>query len=451
MKSHIRRLLREGIINTKSYKLLTERERRVSLNRLSLILEKEIRVGNTLTKKLNSVNTPLAKKLLSFFNSDKIKDTANVKYVDYDRNNEKLLTLGYEDREGKIKERLFKLNKLIKYLGGNLSDVKGYEIEDLISFLKKSNTTTLKVVAGDDILKAYHCKNYDEGETMGSCMRYDKAQKYLEIYKNNPNQIKCLVLFNPENGKVRGRALLFKMDNGITFMDRIYTINKGYNSFFNTYAEENNLETGIPSNSVTLENGGEYDYYPYMDTFLFYTPDTGVLSKDSGELELQDDEGGDITSGRWSKYYGETIPRDQAAYIEHIEDWVWDYEVGLSWDNKFIFKKSNEVIKLDAGEYKGLYALRDDAVEDINDDWIAWDEAHQLDAGEYYDEFALGGDIVKDINGDTILRSESVELTDGQYVGEYSLNSEAWVLDNGNIIHEDDVNDYKDEIKEKYI
>ena len=297
MKRYIKKLLREGIINIKSYKLLTERERRVSLNRLSLILEKEIRVGNTLTKKLNSVNTPLAKKLLSFFNSDKIKDTANVKYVDYDRNNEKLLTLGYEDREGKIKERLFKLNKLIKYLGGNLSDVKGYEIEDLISFLKKSNTTTLKVVAGDDILKAYHCKNYDEGETMGSCMRYDKAQKYLEIYKNNPNQIKCLVLFNPENGKVRGRALLFKMDNGITFMDRIYTINKGYNSFFNTYAEENNLETGTPSNSVTLENGGEYDYYPYMDTFLFYTPDTGVLSNDSGELELQDDEGGGYNIG----------------------------------------------------------------------------------------------------------------------------------------------------------
>jgi hypothetical protein len=451
MKSYIKKLLREGIINTKSYKLLTEKERRLGLNRLSLILEKEIRVGNTLTKKLNSVNTPLAKKLLSFFNSKKIKDTANVKYVDYDRNNEKLLTLGYEDREGKIKERLFNLNKLIKYLGGNLSDVKGYEIEDLISFLKKSNTTTLKVVAGDDILKAYHCENYDEGETMGSCMRYDRAQKFLDIYKNNPNQIKCLVLFNPENGKVRGRALLFKMDNGITFMDRIYTINKGYNSFFNTYAEENNLETGTPSNSVTLENGGEYDYYPYMDTFLFYTPDTGVLSNDSGELELQNDEGGDITSGRWSKYHGETIPTDQAAYIEHIEDWVWDYEVGLSWDNKFIFKKSNEVIKLDAGEYKGLYALRDDAVEDINDDWIAWDEAHQLDAGEYYDEFALGGDIVKDINGDTILRSESVELTDGQYVGEYSLGSEAWVLDNGNIIHEDDVNDYKDEIKEKYI
>ncbi len=451
MKSYIRRLLREGIINTKSYKLLTERERRLGLNRLSLILEKEIRVGDTLTKKLETIASPLSKKILNFLKGNNIKDGANVKYVDYNKDNEKLLTLGYEDREGKIRERLFKLNKLIKYLGGNLSDVKGYEIEDLISFFKKADTSQLKVVEGDTILDVFHCENYDEGKDMGSCMRYDRAQKFLDIYKNNPNQIKCLVLFNPENGKVRGRALLFKMDNGITFMDRIYTTNKEYNSFFNTYAEENNLETGAPSDDVTLENGGKYDYYPYLDTFRFYTPPTGVLSTAGGELELQDIEGGDSLSGRWSEYHGETIPVDQAAYIGHMGDWFWDTDVGLSWDNEFVFKNSNEVIKLDAGEYKGKYALRDDVVEDINDEWIKSDEANKLSAGQYVGEYALRGKTVNDINGDTILRSESVELTDGQYMGEYSLGSEAWVLDNGNIIHEDDVNDYKDEIKEKYI
>jgi hypothetical protein len=451
MKSYIRRLLREGIINIKSYKLLTEKERRVSLNRLSLILEKEIRVGDTLTKKLETIASPLSKKILNFLKGNNIKDGVNVKYVDYNKDNEKLLTLGYEDREGKIRERLFKLNKLIKYLGGNLSDIKGYEIEDLISFFKKADTSQLKVVEGDTILDVFHCENYDEGKDMGSCMRFAKAQKYLEIYKNNPNQIKCLVLFNPENGKVRGRALLFKMDNGITFMDRIYTTNKEYNSFFNTYAEENNLETGVPSDTVTLENGGKYDYYPYLDTFRFYTPPTGVLSTAGGELELQDIEGGDSLSGRWSEYHGETIPRDQAAYIEHMGDWFWDTDVGLSWDNEFVFKNSNEVIKLDAGEYKGKYALRDDVVKDINDEWIKSDEANKLSAGQYVGEYALRGKTVNDINGDTILRSESVELTDGQYMGEYCLDSEAWVLDNGNIIHEDDVNDYKDEIKEKYI
>ncbi len=114
MKSYIRRLLREGIINTKSYKLLTERERRLGLNRLSLILEKEIRVGDTLTKKLETIASPLSKKILNFLKGNNIKDGANVKYVDYNKDNEKLLTLGYEDREGKIRERLFKLNKLLK-------------------------------------------------------------------------------------------------------------------------------------------------------------------------------------------------------------------------------------------------------------------------------------------------------------------------------------------------
>ena len=371
--------------------------------------------------------------------------------VDYDRNNEKLLTLGYEDREGKIKERLFKLNKLVKYLGSSLSDVKSYEIEDLISFLKKSDTTALTVVDGDAILDAYYCENYDEGATMGSCMRTRSAQKYLEIYKDNPKQIKCLVLFNPENGKVRGRALLFKMDNGLTFMDKIYTTNKEYNSFFNTYAEENNLETGAPSDSVTLENGGEYDYYPYMDTFTFYTPDTGVLSNDDGEFELQDTQGGNSLSGRWSEYHGETIPDDEAVYIEHMDDWFWDTDVVLSWDDDYLFEGSDDVIMLGAGEYEGQYALKEDAITDYDGDWITSDEASELTAGEYMGEYALLGEVVGDFNGDTILVAESIEFTAGQYEGEYGLDSGAWVLMNDDIIHEDDVNDYKDEIKEKYI
>ena len=41
---------------------------------------------------------------------------------------------------------------------------------------------------------------------------------------------------------------------------------------FNTFAEKNNFEThpNEPSSTVTLENGGKYQYYPYMDTFIYY-------------------------------------------------------------------------------------------------------------------------------------------------------------------------------------
>jgi hypothetical protein len=159
MKDFVKILLRENIVKTNSYKLLVEKDNRINMNKLLILLEKQIRVGDNLTKKLNNINTPLSKKLLAFFNSDKIKDDANVDYVDYDKKNEKLITLGYKDRDNNNKERLMKINKLLNYLGSDINDIKDYEIEDLISHLKKADTSQLKVVEGDDILKAYHCDN----------------------------------------------------------------------------------------------------------------------------------------------------------------------------------------------------------------------------------------------------------------------------------------------------
>ena len=70
------------------------------------------------------INTPLSKKLLAFLNSDKIKDDANVEYVDYDKKNEKLITLGYTDINGNTKERLFKINKLLNYLISQILKLK---------------------------------------------------------------------------------------------------------------------------------------------------------------------------------------------------------------------------------------------------------------------------------------------------------------------------------------
>lgn len=446
MKDNIRKLLRESIVNTKQYKLLTEKEKRGALNRLFLILEKEIEVGLSLTNKLKTIDSPLSKKLLNFFNSNKIKDTANVKYVDYNKDDEKLLTLGYEDKEGKIRKRLFKLNKLIKYLGGNLSDVKPYEIENLISFFKKADTSQLKLVDGDDILKAYHCKNYEDDETMGSCMRYEAAQQYLGIYVDNPDSVKCLVLLNPETKKVRGRALIWHMDDGEYFMDRIYTTNKDYERFFKKYAEEKNMSSygRRPSDDVTLEKIGEYDYYPYMDTFKYYTPSNGELSHDSGELFLQDTGGEDSPPGNWSEYHQEYIPEDEAYYVESEEDYFYSSDIAITWDDQVVFAQSDNVIILDAGEDKGKYSLRDDAIEDYKGDWIKYDEAYQLDAGEYYYEFALIDETIEDLNGYIILDSEAIELTDGQYAGDYCLKSEAWSIAGDDIIHEDDVEDFKD-------
>jgi hypothetical protein len=254
MKSLIKKLLLE-----ESNKLLLFEE-------LSLLIEKELVIGASLKKKLDNINKPFADKLLGYLSSDKIPDKVTIDSIDYTPDDDKTLTGYFKDREGGIKARKFKIGKLLDYIGIPTSEFKGYEIEELISHLKKGTTEDFKLVDGEDILKAYHCDNYDEGETMGSCMRYEAAQSYLKIYVDNPDSVKCLVLINPNNGKVRGRALIWHMDNDQYFMDRVYVTNEAYRNLFNIYKEENNI-TNRANSTVTLGNGGHYDEYPYMDRF----------------------------------------------------------------------------------------------------------------------------------------------------------------------------------------
>jgi hypothetical protein len=446
MKDKIKILLRESLLNS------------IPLNeyydRLSIIVEKEIQVGNTLTKKLSGIDNPLAKKMLAFFNSGKIKDDANVDYVDYDKKNEKLLTLGYKDREGNTKEKLVKINKLLSYLGGDTSNIKGYDLENLINHMKQSDTSNMKLVTGEDILKVYHCDNYDDegepNEGMGSCMRHEHAQKYLGIYTDNPNQVACLALINPENGKIKGRALIWTLDDGSKSMDRIYTVNSEYDSNFNTYAEEHGISKG-KGGEITLENGGEYDYYPYMDTYEFYDVEEGKLSDtimDVDNLKLQDTSGMGNQAGDYSEVHGESIPEDESVYIEHIEDYVYDHEVVQAWNgDDLLYRDSDDVVKIQKGEYQHGWALKRDAVQDYNNYWVIQEDAYYLEAGEHEGEYAAPDEVVQLYDDRDALRDESVEMTIGDWAGEYALKEDCYVItsgdDEGGIFHFDNKSDFE--------
>lgn len=472
MKQFIKKLVREQIKKTKNNKLIVERRKIVNLNKLFLMLEKEIKVGDNLTKKLNVINTPLSKKLLAFLNSDKIKDDANVEYVDYDKKNEKLITLGYTDINGNTKERLFKINKLLNYLGSDIKDIKDYEIEDLIGHLKSADTSQLKMVEGDDILKAYHCENYEDGETMGSCMRFDYAQEYLKIYTDNPNEVKCLVLLNPETNKVRGRALIWHMDNDQYFMDRVYTTNKEFNTFFNNYAEENGISKRANS-TVTLENGGEYDTYPYMDTFQYYDPESGTLATDShqGWLRLQDTHGGHADAGVYIElgdHEGDTVDEDEAYYLSYrtpngyVEGYAYQDDVVFldgeayliddcikTYDHEWVYKYDDESlpVELTAGRYEGEYAKYEDVVE-LEPNYYGEgqyitheDDYETLDDDIYDTPYALSNDTIETFNEKTILKSDAITLYEPYYGEEAYAHpedatkvdikdyGEAWVLD----------------------
>jgi hypothetical protein len=468
-------------------KLLNEESNKFLLfEELSLLIEKELTIGSSLKKKLNNINKPFADKLLGYLSSDKIPDKVTIDSIDYTSDDDKTITGYFMDREGNRKARKFKVGKLLDYIGIPKDEFKGYEIEELISYLKQGTIEEFKVVDGEDILWAYHCNNYDEGETMGSCMRYEAAQSYLKMYADNPNEVKCLVLLNPNNGKVRGRALLWHMDNDRVFMDRVYMTNDAYRNLFNLYKEKHNISNKANS-SVTLENGGEYDEYPYMDTFKFYTPNKNILTieaLDADTIKLEDTGGGITSAGIYldlGNHEGETVDEDDAYYLSyrtpsgyiegyaHQDDIIYvnDHSYLLddcirTYDGEWLFRYDDNggVYELTKGRYEGDYAHIDNIIElepnyygdgqfiTTDDDYVHLDD-------EFYEiPYALSDDTVKTHNDKVILDNDAVTLYDAYY-GESSFahpddatkveikgHGAAWVLN-------DDLDDLEEKEKER--
>jgi hypothetical protein len=388
------------------------------------ILEKKIQLGDNLNNKLSKMDDPLAKKMLDFLKSDSIKDDANASKVDYNKDDEKLLTL-YDE---KGKSRKFKFGKLLNYLGYDTKNIKPYEVENFINQFKKGDIERLKEVKGEDILDSYNCKNYtetsmvyDRGGLGVSCMRFDYAQRYLRIYTANPDVVSCLTYYD-EVGKVQGRALIWTLDDGDRFMDRIYALEKEDYVHFYEYAEQNNISRDKSGLMHVQVDSSTYEAYPYMDTFQYYFPERGLLTNqdprdwDDYEDEYSEDELLELinTNGSadeigtanqvYSKHMDEHINKDEAVYSEDLGSWIYEHDAVLlyrkgqspDWtvDNTSIAEITHasedyeyEIVLDD----KTLYANWEDLIEtnDPNGDYgfgvvLIDDTKAWVEIGEYY-------------------------------------------------------------------
>lgn len=298
------------------------------------ITEKNIEVGDNLNNILSKRKDKFSKNLLSFLNSDKIKDEFGYNKIEWFDENQNLMSV-FDD---KGKERKIKLGKLLKVLGYNLP-YNEYEVNDFIINLKKGNTEGLKLVSGDDIYTMYDCKNYAPNtpysQLHSSCMSFSHRNKYLEIYAKNPNQVNLLVLM--KNDLVYGRAIVWVDDNK-KFMDRIYCVNPADVIKFKNYAKENNF-VNKPFD-VTLDNKGDYEYYPYMDTLEYYYPDSGMLSIDGDKIDEKNtsvyylkNTDGTVTSDKknmvYSRAYSEYINRDEAVWSDIEDSWYYEEDESL--------------------------------------------------------------------------------------------------------------------------
>lgn len=134
----------------------------------------------------------------------------------------------------------------------------------------------LKIVEGEMIRYWYDEYNYasESGQLGNSCMRYERCQEYFDIYCDNPEVCKLLVLTD-EKKNLLGRALLWQTKT-VKFMDRIYTSKDSYTPLFNKWANENGYETVAKNLEVKIKVK-TYDKLPYMDTFAYYKPTEGLL------------------------------------------------------------------------------------------------------------------------------------------------------------------------------
>lgn len=234
-----------------------------------------------------------------------------------------------------VKGNAIKVGRLTKkvieiYNKSNNKDLKftDKEIEKFVNAYKAQYDFTNNAMDNfnllskdDDIKWAYLEDNYfnEDGTLGGSCMRYEDAQYYFDLYTETSVNI---LVFSAPNKKVMGRAVIWTLTDGRKFMDRVYTNRDSDVDLFIKYAKENKFIYKKCQNSTadTTFYTPEDDYYkdiplnleskvqkfnlnyredqsfPYMDTMKFLYWREGVIrNRDYGYssyyVQLEDTDG----------------------------------------------------------------------------------------------------------------------------------------------------------------
>ena len=195
------------------------------------------------------------------------------------------------------------------------------EIEDFVNKWKAAwdwihnEFRSFEIVSGEDIGFYYSYLNYEQvtGTLGNSCMR-EKPSRFFEIYAKNPEVCKLVILKSEKKpNKITGRALLWTLESGELFLDRIYTQEDSHLALFRKYASKNGWihkkrngasitsELVMPDGSLVQKKISvrlkkiQYNTFPYLDTltYLAYTKDAIILTNDvkSGDWVLSSVDG----------------------------------------------------------------------------------------------------------------------------------------------------------------
>lgn len=268
----------------------------------------------------------------------------------------------FANRVASLQNITIKSDQLEKFVNSYKSTFKGLQnIEE-----------KFEIVEGEDIRKYYLSSSYQErkGQLFSSCMKFDSCQPYFDMYVLNPEVCKMLILKGEEEGKISGRALIWKTTSGETYMDRPYTNQDSDIQLFKDYAKKKVWryygEVTKKDYEVKVKDI-DYKSFPYMDSFKFYNPEEQILStnteysnnKDWWRLEKTD--GGYQQSSVYSEYLDTYIDSEEAVWAVDLESWIpKEQAVFVESEGEYYYYENDYDIIF--SEWQEEYILREDAV-----------------------------------------------------------------------------------------
>lgn len=155
----------------------------------------------------------------------------------------------------------------------------GSKLENLINQFKTTFYTSkgnydkiFSIVEGEDIRHWYNEKNYVQGggSLNGSCMRGENSQPKLNLYTENPNIVKLLIM--KEGDKLLGRALLWTFGDK-HYIDRPYVRYDKDQWLYKKYADHMNYYNyyarGYTGEVLTVKTRKAYSVLPYLDSIKY--------------------------------------------------------------------------------------------------------------------------------------------------------------------------------------
>lgn len=188
-------------------------------------------------------------------------------------------------------------------------------ISNKFSAIKEMESLTFEVWEGELIKKAYLVDNYAKHNSIitstlhNSCMRHFKCQSYMDFYIAAGAKIAVLLT---KDRKIAARALLWKVDDDLHFLDRIYSISPFIDqilpdkvksefkinhyklgSTFYSIRTKKPLKTSLKNKyKIFSEDLKHYSgKFPYLDTFCYYFKSLGLLTMSDEFVHLRSTNG----------------------------------------------------------------------------------------------------------------------------------------------------------------